>query len=656
MSLLEISRLVSDRLISLKQLTVEVLATPIPDLPPAKIFKPKYNIPTLPSYKAKPNPSFWNDFPTNYMQPAKSMVNHHILKFMALETNFGNINLLETICNDLRCGANIGCKGPYRLPSTSTNAPSAFENGPHVTDAIADWIHKGFAYGPVPLDQIPLSAKISGIMTKPKPNGAVRIILNLSAPLGRAVNEGIDSQDFPTVMSSTTKWLKALHLAGRNAKMCKIDWSDAYKHVAVSLEDSNLQWFTWLGMGFKELCLIFGCASSAGIFDRLAKVVVHIVASKSNFPTKRICQHLDDCCAAAPPDSDQLDRFDAMFYLIADKLGIKLAPREDPEKSFAPSSSGLVLGIFYDTSTWTWALNHEKLSRLLHDLKDFLIADSLPQDRVWSLVGKLIHIRPLIPNGKFNMHHLLEANSKSNSRSFLVPLSNGFKRQAHFWFTMIRLCSGRGRLPNPFYKLPLWAVDAYTDSAGGSMNSLGLGAGAVTPGWWSYIPWSRAINLGRITPSGRSLSRSMSALELIGPLAVLAGGYSWCKNNYVRIWVDNAASVFIWRKGYSNSCPLSTTLVVALSRVSSGLCCSVEICKITRCSIPLASMADALSKADFNRFWSLAESSNTSLPLDMAWIPGSLLRWIADPTPDDYLGDRILRDLSLRTSVLGFNC
>ena len=648
--------MVSQRLVSLKQLTTRILATPIPDLPPPKVFKPKYDIPQLHSYKSNPDSEFWNLFPKNYTQPAKSMVNHHILKSLALESNFRDVILLETICKDLHTGANIGCFGASRLPSFSTNAPSAFEFGPHVTDAIADWIHKGFAYGPIPLDQIPPTAKISGIMTKPKPNGSVRIILNLSAPLGQAVNEGINPMDFPTVMSSTNKWLKALHLAGRNAEMCKIDWSDAYKHIAVSLEDTNLQWFTWLGMGFKELCLIFGGASSAGIFDRLAKVVVHIVAHKSNFPTNRICQHLDDCCAAAPAGSGQLARFDSVFYQVAGKLGIKLAPRVDPEKSFGPNCSGLVLGIFYDTNSWTWALNHEKLSRLLHDLKEFLTVDSLPQERVWSLVGKLIHIRPLIPNGKFNMHHLLQANNKSNFRTFPVIFSRGFKRQAHFWFSMIRLCSGRGRLPNPFYKLPSWAVDVYTDSAGGSMSSVGLGAGAVTPGWWAYLPWSRAINLGRPAPSGRSLSRSMSALELVGPLAVLAGGYSWCKNNYIRIWVDNAGSVFIWRKGYSTSCPLSTTLVGAISTVATGLCCSVEICKITRCSSPLASMADALSNADFNRFWSLAATANISIPAEMATLPGSLLCWIADPTPDDYPGDRILRDLSLKTSVLGYNC
>ena len=646
----------STRLNTMKNLLNLVLLSPVPELPNPKIFKPKYQLPVLDSYYNNPGHLFWAKFPNNYSQPAKSLVDHVILRKLATETRFPNLPLLDVICKDLKYGASIGCKGEFRAPSKATNAPSATDCGPQVTDAIADWIIKGFAYGPVPLDQVPATAKFSGIMTRQKPNGSVRIILNLSAPVGFSVNEGIDSNEFPTVMSSTTKWLKALHLAGKNAKICKIDWSDAYKHIAVSLEDTNLQWFTWMGMAFKELCLIFGCASSAGIFDRVAKLIVFIVAKRSNFPFNRICQHLDDCCAAAPEDSIELELFDATFYEVADAVGIKLAPRDDPEKSFAPSHQGLVLGVFYDTVSWTWALNHEKLSRLLHDIQDFLCKDSLPQSRVWSLVGKLIHIRPLIPSGKFNMHHLLAANSMSNDKNYEVSLTPDFKRQLLFWYSMILLCSGRGPIPNPFFKFPSWAINVYTDSAGGSMSSKGLGAGAVIPGWWVYIPWSRTINLGRPSASGRALSRAMSALELVGPLATLAAGFSWCKSNYVNIWVDNAASVFIWQKGYSTSCPLSTTLVVAIAKVAAGLCCSVELSKVTRCSSPLASMADALSKADFPRFRVIADANNIVMPLDAAWVPRSLLLWVNNPVPDDSLGDNILRDLASRTAVLGLNC
>ena len=87
------------------------------------------------------------------------------------------------------------------------------------------------------------------MMTKIKPTGAVRIILNLSSPVGNCVNEGINKDDFPTIMSSTTKWLRALHLAEKSAKMCKIDWADAYKHIAVRPGDKRPSMVLLVGHG-----------------------------------------------------------------------------------------------------------------------------------------------------------------------------------------------------------------------------------------------------------------------------------------------------------------------------------------------------------------------------------------------------------------------
>ena len=46
----------------------------------------------------------------------------------------------------------------------------------------------------------------------------------------------------------------------------KSDWADAYKQIAVRRQDTDLQWFVWLGKYFTENCLVFGAASSAGIF------------------------------------------------------------------------------------------------------------------------------------------------------------------------------------------------------------------------------------------------------------------------------------------------------------------------------------------------------------------------------------------------------
>ena len=144
-----------------------------------------------------------------------------------------------------------------------------------------------------------------------------------------------------------------LHRTGRGAKICKCDWSDAYKHISVARADTDLQYFEWLGACFKELYLVFGGASSAGIFDRLAKIILHIVLRRANFPADWVIQHLDDVCASCPANSQALQTFDEEFSRVASLLGVRLAPRDDPDKSFGPTTSGTVLGVHYDTVSWT---------------------------------------------------------------------------------------------------------------------------------------------------------------------------------------------------------------------------------------------------------------------------------------------------------------
>lgn len=493
-------------------------------------------------------------------------------------------------------------------------------------------------------------------MTRPKPNGSVRVIVNLSSPKGFSVNDGIDPDDFPTSMDTLTKWLRALHKNGRFAKICKVDMSDAYKHIAVSLKDTDLQWFKWLGKFFKELCLVFGARSSAGIFDRVAKLVLAIVVARSGISWEMVIQFLDDCCATAPANSDVLERFDQTFAEVAGDLGVRLAPRDDPDKSFAPCTSGTVLGISYDTAAWTWAMPEDKLIRLLHLILKVLHVDTVKQGVILSLAGKVQNIKALVPGGRFNICHIVKAGGASKDKTLVVGVSSLLKQQLWFWFTMLQVCSGRASIPDPDAKLPAWAFDIHTDAAGGSCTSSGLGAGAVTVGWWAVIPWSRAINFGKIAENGRRLDRTMSALELVAPLMALVSGQHLWRGGAVRFWVDNAGSVFIWKKGYSSSCPLCTTLVKAMYVVAAGIGCQVDVVKVTRCSTPLADMADALSKGSLQRFWSTADrEGNLGLPLFPAPVPRALQRWIEDPKTDDRLGDKLLEEMFREGApVLGF--
>ncbi len=559
---------------------------------------------------------------------------------------------LQKVCADLTDGANIGCLGAARSPSMSKNTSSAFMYGEHVTDALASWIKKGFVYGPVDASEIPHNAKVNGILCRPKPDGSVRVILNMSAPAGASVNDGIDIGDFPAVMSSTKKWLQVLEHAGIGCYMVKVDWADAYKHIQVREQDLDLQWFTWLGKGFVELCLIFGTASSVGIYDRAAKVVLRIVIRVAQFPGKQICQHLDDVCAAG--SLQEVRRFEQTYRDVAEQVGVRLAPTDDPEKAFSASQSGTVLGVHYNTKDWTWSIPQDKLVRFLCQIQEALEAEFLKQADVWSLCGRILHYAPLIPGGRFNLDQIIIANGISADRRYPVEIHSRLKRQLHFWLTMIRVCAQATKIPDPEDRLPIWALDVFTDAAGGSSAGIGSGCAAICGPWWAYAPWSWKINNGVRAADGNKLSRKLSALELVGPLICIASGFRWCKGLPLKVWVDNSGSVSIWRKGYSSHCGLCSTLVKAIATVAAGLGCRVSIEKIRRCSNTGAILADALSKADFQNFFRVADSAHWPVQTISAPISPPILAWIQNPLEDDDLGTRILNHISRHTPIPGY--
>jgi hypothetical protein len=205
------------------------------------------------------------------------------------------------------------------------------------------------------------------------------------------------------------KWITVLDKAGRNCTIAKVDWAAAYKHIAVREEDVPLQYFHWLSRDFLELMLVFGGASSTGLYDRLAKTVQDFIVWYSKFPPEMVIQCLDNIFGAVPHRCDSLAKFKDAYREIDADLGVQLAPTTDPHKAFDCTTAGVVLGVYYDMVNWTWSILEEKLAKGLSQLRTVLTEESLAQHKMWSLVGRILHYAPLIPDGKFNIAELIKA-------------------------------------------------------------------------------------------------------------------------------------------------------------------------------------------------------------------------------------------------------
>ena len=410
------------------------------------------------------------------------------------------------------------------------------------------------------------------------------------------------------------------------------------------------QFFKWGGMWFAELCLVFGGASSVGLYDRLAKVFLYTATVLSKMPRDQIEQIIDDVVAAGT--KEQVVKFYHKYREVAEDCGVQLAPEDDPKKAFAAAQEGEVFGIEYCTKSFTWWLREDKPGVILDMLRQVEEQKVLTLGFVKSLTGKLIHYRLMVPLGKYHLGQLIRMSiSKVEDRMDReVEVTEWARAEVYYWSTMLPFCGRRTLLPDPDYQLPPWALTADTDAAGGTRKSRGYGAGAVLgQHWWCYLPWGEAINSGAVHSDGVRLDCKMSAWELVGPLMVLTAGRDLVRNRSLIIQVDNAGSVAIYQKGWCTSCMLCTTLALAISEVAAAINCRLEIKKVMRCSTLGAEAADAISKADFLKLRRLKPLSN----MHPAKVPQILVDWVQRPVEDRELGGRLLAEMGVHKNELG---
>jgi hypothetical protein len=131
-----------------KRRTVAAAGESDPELPPLKPFTAKISLPAISDYSTTADDQFWDKFPSNKNTSGKSTVSPVRLRSWANAVGCADRDRLQAVCKDLENGADIGCRGPARDPTHSTNASSAIEYGAQVTDAIATWVKQGLVAGP----------------------------------------------------------------------------------------------------------------------------------------------------------------------------------------------------------------------------------------------------------------------------------------------------------------------------------------------------------------------------------------------------------------------------------------------------------------------------------------------------------------------------
>ena len=101
--------------------------------------------------------------------------------------------------------------------------------------------------------------------------------MDLSAPKGKSVNDGIDNDLCSLSYISIDHAAEAIVSKGKGTYLAKVDIQSAYRIVPVHPEDRPLLGMSWEGSLYFDAVLPFGLCSAPKIFTAIADALQWIV-------------------------------------------------------------------------------------------------------------------------------------------------------------------------------------------------------------------------------------------------------------------------------------------------------------------------------------------------------------------------------------------
>lgn len=263
--------------------------------------------------------------------------------------------------------------------------PSALDHQ-SVTDAYLDTevlcgrVARPFTALPFPDLQI----RHFGVILKNNQASQWHLILDLSSPEGKSVNNGIPKPFFSVQYITVDSFIDGIMAEGQGTLVAKFDVASAYRYlnVAIHPQDQPLLGMKWHDKYYVNMDLPFRLCSASYIFTSIADMVEWIPTH--NHCINFLCHHsASSVCHYNLQASIQLCSY--------------LALSLHPHKMVGPTTCLSILGIELDSTTLQARLPVEKRERITALLDTWSAKWFCKQCELESLIGHLHHACKIAP-------------------------------------------------------------------------------------------------------------------------------------------------------------------------------------------------------------------------------------------------------------------
>ena len=231
-----------------------------------------------------------------------------------------------------------------------------------------------------------------GIIPKKNKPRRWRLIMNLLAPEGASVNDGIAKELCSLSYISVDMVADRVLTLGQGALIAKMDVKQAYRMVPVHPHDRPLLGMRWEGKVFVDKTLPFGLRSAPIIFSALADALAWSMRQKG---VTFVEHYIDDFVTVGRQGSLECQNNLETMLRLCDATGTPI----DPEKTVVPCTTLTFLGIEIDTVRMQLRLPEDKLARLVELLQNWRVRRCCKKRDLQSLIGVLAHTCKVVRPG-----------------------------------------------------------------------------------------------------------------------------------------------------------------------------------------------------------------------------------------------------------------
>ena len=499
--------------------------------------------------------------------------------------------LKEELVSGFAGGFKIGFRGEVNSDSSVKNLQSTVKLKSEVSCALDKEVKLGRMAGPFsspPFESFQLNP--IGMVPKKDPN-KFRMIVDLSFPPGKSINDGIDDSHAQVHYPSVNDAIKALLSCGPKAYMAKTDIEQAFRLIPLAASQYHMLCVKWDGVYYFDKTLPMGCRSSCKIFQSLSEALKFIAAKHG---IAYLINYLDDFLIVAPSYTLCLEAL-REFRAICVFLGIPLAA----DKTFLPVQVMVFLGLEFDSVAEVVRLPQEKLIRCREGIAWLL---SKKCYTLQNILGLLSFACSVIVPGRAFLRRLFALTIGVKKPHFFVKLTSAAKEDLRVWQHFLHAYNGVSLYKEEMF-LSEKVCHFFTDS------SKTLGCGACFGTRWFSLPW----------PGQWWRDQNITLLELVPIVLALEVWGEHIRNHCLVLHTDNFSLMHV-----INSQSSKEDLVMCLIRrlVLKALHANVLI-KAEHISGVNNVWADALSRLQVSRFLELHPSAD-KVPSSVTPLPQSL--------------------------------